>query len=215
MSSACRAAQSWNFCNKGTDVTFRGSVYLVTLALVEDVMKTGLKQVATLFAIAFFSSALFAQEAKAPLITIPEGTQITARLTDSLNSGQVHVGDAVALTVLEDLKIQNAVAVPRGAIVLGHVTQAKGARKMGRGGKIEISFETVTAADGTTVPVSADTRVAAAPIVAAVVPVQVVQSQCRDLVRGENNFLASDETYVLKHDGTAQACRQVKVTASR
>src|SRR5487761_35994 len=259
MSSACRAAQSWNFCNKGTDVTFRGSVYLVTLALVEDVMKTGLKQVA----------ALFAQEAKAPLITIPEGTQITARLTDSLNSGQVHVGDAVALTVLEDLKIQNAVAVPRGAIVLGHVTQAKGARKMGRGGKIEISFEPVTAADGTKVPVSgertakgkggygagsatgavaaglffppagallllkhghasvidagtvvtvhvtADTRVAAAPIVAAVVPVQVVQSQCRDLVRGENNFLASDETYVLKHDGTAQACRQVKVTASR
>src|SRR5579872_2666412 len=114
----------------------------------EDVMK-----ITALFAVALFASSAFAQASK---VTIPQGTEITARLTDSLDSGQIHVGDAVALSVLEDLKIQNAVVIPSGAIVMGHVTQAKGARKMGRGGKIEISFETVTAADGTKVPVSGE-----------------------------------------------------------
>ncbi|HVA16980.1 MAG TPA: hypothetical protein VMV59_04615 [Candidatus Dormibacteraeota bacterium] len=117
-------------------------------------MKTGLKQVATLFAIAVFSSALFAQEAKAPLITIPEGTQISARLADDVDSGQVHVGDHISMNVLEDLKIQGATVIQKGAIVMGRVTQAKGARKMGRGGKLDISFQTLTAADGTKVPIS-------------------------------------------------------------
>lgn len=89
-------------------------------------------------------------------ITIPEGTQIMGRLAIQLDSGQARIGDQVTMDVLEDLKIQNAVAVPHGAIIMGHVTEAKGARKMGRGGKLEIAFETVTAADGTKIPVSGE-----------------------------------------------------------
>src|SRR5258706_13569353 len=88
--------------------------------------------------------------------TIPGGTQITARLASQLDSGQVRVGDQVTMDVVEDLKIQGAIVVPRGSIVMGHVTEAKGARKMGRGGKLNISFETVTAGDGTKVPVTGD-----------------------------------------------------------
>ena len=92
----------------------------------------------------------------AQTVTIPQGTQITARLANQLDSGEVKVGDPVTMDVLEDLKIENAIAVPHGSIVMGHVTKAKGARKMGRGGLLDISFETVTAADGTKVPVSGD-----------------------------------------------------------
>jgi len=89
-------------------------------------------------------------------ILIPEGTQIMGRLAIQLDSGQAQVGDQVTMDVLEDLKIQNAVAIPRGSIIMGRVTEAKGARKMGRGGKLDISFETVTAGDGTKVPVSGE-----------------------------------------------------------
>jgi hypothetical protein len=99
-----------------------------------------------------FAGAVKGQER----ITVPEGTQIMGRLAIQLDSGQARIGDQVTMDVLEDLKIQNAVAVPHGAIIMGHVTEAKGARKMGRGGKLEITFETVTAADGTKIPISGE-----------------------------------------------------------
>ncbi len=104
--------------------------------------------------IVLLSAASVAQDAKP--VTIPLGTQITARLASQLDSGQVRAGDAVTMDVLEDVKIQNAIVIPKGAIVMGRVNEATGARKMGRGGKLDISFQTVTAADGTKVPVSGD-----------------------------------------------------------
>lgn len=121
-------------------------------------MKTFIsKQLGALVAIAILSSTMFAQESKPISVTIPQGTAIAARLASEIDSGEVKVGDRVAMEVLEDLKIDNLIAVPRGAIVMGHVTAAKGARKMGRGGLLDVSFETVTAGDGTKVPVTAET----------------------------------------------------------
>lgn len=115
-----------------------------------------MKRIVALFAIAAFSSALFGQDQSPLRIMVPEGTQIRARLASQLDSGQVRIGDLVTMDVLEDIEIQNAVVIPHGSIVMGHVAAAKGARKMGRGGKLEISFETVTAGDGTKVPVNGD-----------------------------------------------------------
>lgn len=103
-----------------------------------------------------FASAAFAQQSKPVSVNIPKGTQIMARLTSQLDSDQVKVGDQLTMDVLEDLKIENAIVVPRGAIIMGHVTEAKGARKMGRGGLLNIAFDTVTASDGTKVPVSGE-----------------------------------------------------------
>jgi len=89
-------------------------------------------------------------------ITIPTGTLITARLASQLDSGEVQSGDLVTMDVLEDVRIKGELVVPHGALVMGHVTEAKGARKMGRGGKLNVTFETVTAGDSTKVPVSGD-----------------------------------------------------------
>jgi hypothetical protein len=89
-------------------------------------------------------------------ITIPAGTVIPARLASQLDSGEVHDGNLVTMDVLEDLRIKGQLVIPRGALVMGHVIEAKGARKMGRGGKLNVAFETVTAGDGTKVPVSGE-----------------------------------------------------------
>jgi hypothetical protein len=89
-------------------------------------------------------------------VTIPASTVIPARLASQLDSGDVHVGDLVTMDVLEDLRISGELVIPHGARVMGHVTEAKGARKMGRGGKLVVVFETVTAGDGTKVPVTAE-----------------------------------------------------------
>lgn len=87
-------------------------------------------------------------------VTIPTGTPIRARLASQLDSGEVHAGDLVTMDVLEDVRVEGRVAVPHGAVVMGHVSEAKGARKMGRGGKLNVVFETVTAGDSTKVPVT-------------------------------------------------------------
>src|ERR1700730_5255748 len=86
-------------------------------------------------------------------ITIPAGTVIPARLASQLDSGDVHAGDLVTMDVLEDVRIEGELVIPRGALVMGHVTEAIGARKMGRGGKLNVLFETVTAGDGTKIPI--------------------------------------------------------------
>jgi hypothetical protein len=120
-------------------------------------MKTSIsKQLGSLFLTAILASTMFAQESKPVRITILQGTQITARLASELDSGRVKVGDAVTMDVIEDLKIDNAIAIPKGSIVMGHVTKAKGARLMGRGGLLDVSFESVTAGDGTKVPISGE-----------------------------------------------------------
>jgi len=38
------------------------------------------------------------------------------------------------MDVLEDLRIKGELVTPHGALVMGHVTEAKGTRKMGRAG---------------------------------------------------------------------------------
>ncbi|HYT24208.1 MAG TPA: hypothetical protein VEW05_28705 [Candidatus Polarisedimenticolia bacterium] len=112
--------------------------------------KANRKAIVAILAMLLLNGAAQAQDK----ITIPAGTQIPARLASQLDSGQVHVGDAVTMDVIEDVKINGLILIPRGAIVMGHVTEAKGARKMGRGGKLDVQFSTVTAGDGTKVPVT-------------------------------------------------------------
>lgn len=115
-----------------------------------------MKTLALIVLLATLSVPDLAQETRPISITIPEGTPITARLASALDSGQVKAGDLVTMDVLEDLKIENVIAIPHGSVVMGHVTNAKGARKMGRGGLLDVSFETVTAGDGTKVPISGE-----------------------------------------------------------
>lgn len=115
-----------------------------------------LKRLFAIAVIVTFASVTFAQVQDPLSVTVPEGMQIRASLANQLDSGQVHAGDLVTMDVLEDVTIQNELVIPRGAIVMGHVTDAKGARKMGRGGRLDLSFETVTAGDGTKIPISGE-----------------------------------------------------------
>jgi hypothetical protein len=110
-----------------------------------------MKRFAVLFAIcAGFCAAAPCQESRQ---VVPAGMSVTARLANQLDSDQAKAGQIVTADVIDDVKINGAVVVPRGALVSGHITESVGRRKMGRGGKLSITFETVTAADGTKVPV--------------------------------------------------------------
>jgi hypothetical protein len=115
-----------------------------------------MKTLALIVLLTVFSVQAPAQESMPIFISIPQGARIMARLASELDSGQVKAGDLVTMDVLEDLKIENVIAIPKGSVVMGHVAKAKGARKMGRGGQLDVTFETVTAGDGTKVPISGE-----------------------------------------------------------
>jgi hypothetical protein len=81
-------------------------------------------------------------------IEVPEGTEFVAVFTQALSSKTSAAGDAVKLTVDEPIVINGDTLIRAGAIVRGTITEAKGAGYMGRGGKLNMSVESVSLADG-------------------------------------------------------------------
>lgn len=85
-------------------------------------------------------------------ITIPSGTKVTCRLEQSLSSATAQEGQAVNLSVTEDVRVNDVVVIRQGATVYGAVTMASEKRRMGRSGKLDFSIEKVRAADGEFIP---------------------------------------------------------------
>jgi hypothetical protein len=83
---------------------------------------------------------------------LPEGTEIVANLDQSISSKTAKAGDRVGMTVATDLVVQGKVVVAKGTPVIAEVSEAKGAGRMGRGGKLSIKLLGTTAVDGQRVP---------------------------------------------------------------
>jgi len=70
-----------------------------------------------------------AAPAPIPTITIPEGTVLTVRMIDGIDSDKNKVGDTFAATVETPVTIDDKVVVPKGADVQGRVVAAKAGGK--------------------------------------------------------------------------------------
>ena len=92
------------------------------------------------------SSVAFAQ------VILPEGTQVRVRLEQSISSATAEEGQAVNLSVADDVKIGDTIVVAQGSSCVGTITQAVPKRRMGRTGKLDFSIERIVAVDGTSVP---------------------------------------------------------------
>lgn len=86
--------------------------------------------------------------AKSGEVTVPAGTRVLLELTQSLNTKRSKDGDRVYMRVAFPVSAEDRIAIPRGATVLGTVTEVKGAK--GKKGDLYIRFDTLTLADGTT-----------------------------------------------------------------
>lgn len=98
-----------------------------------------------------FALATFANLSHAQLV-IPSGTKVSTRLEQSLTSSSAQEGQAVNLSVTEDVRINDVVVIRQGATVYGTVSMAQEKRRMGRSGKLDFTIEKVRAADGEFVP---------------------------------------------------------------
>jgi hypothetical protein len=68
-----------------------------------------------------------------------DGTPIKLRLTQTMSSADAKVGQEVPFEVVEDVKVDDVVVLPKGATAIGTVTEANGKKSMGRGGKLNMS----------------------------------------------------------------------------
>ncbi|MDQ6926744.1 MAG: hypothetical protein M3154_10985 [Candidatus Eremiobacteraeota bacterium] len=86
---------------------------------------------------------------------IPEGTELHVVTTSDLSSKTATVGDPVNLKLDEAVMTDGRVAIAKGALVRGTISEAKRAGRLGRGGKLNMKVETVSAVDGTRIPLRA------------------------------------------------------------
>lgn len=115
----------------------------------------------------FLSASLFAQPAPAPVqpatpsatqtsatgqekskTVLFEGTPLKLQLTKEVSSATAQVGDAVNFDTAEDVRLGDAVVIPKGSHALGKVTTVVPKRRMGRAGKLDISVEYVRLPSG-------------------------------------------------------------------
>ncbi len=61
----------------------------------------------------------------AVLVTVPEGTSISATVTQTLASNKNHAGDSFAASLSTPVKVGGKIVIPKGAHVTGRVLAAK------------------------------------------------------------------------------------------
>lgn len=81
-------------------------------------------------------------------VVIPEGIEFYAVTTEKLSSKTSTEGDRIALRVDEDVTVNGAIVIAKGALVRGSISEAKAAGRMGRGGKLNIRIESTALVDG-------------------------------------------------------------------
>ncbi len=79
---------------------------------------------------------------------LEDGTPIKLRLQRTLSSADAQVDDRVDFDVLEEIKVNDVVVVPKGGVAWGTVTEAQAKRRMARGGKLNVNTDSVRLADG-------------------------------------------------------------------
>jgi hypothetical protein len=82
-----------------------------------------------------------------PPHTLLDGTPVKLRLSQTISSADAKVGQEIPFDVVEDVKVDDTVVLPKGATAIGTVTEAEPKRRMGRGGKLNINISYARLAD--------------------------------------------------------------------
>ena len=77
-----------------------------------------------------------------------EGTPVRLRLGRTISSATEKVGNEVDFDVLEEIKVNDVVVIPKGSLAMATVTGADHKKSMGRAGKLDVNIDSVRLADG-------------------------------------------------------------------
>src|SRR5690348_8013999 len=88
-------------------------------------------------------------------LLIKDGTPVKMKLKRGVYSQYAKVGDEVDYLVDDELVVNGKIIVPEGALVKGKVVSAEHKRTMGRGGKIDISADSIKLFNSQSIPLRA------------------------------------------------------------
>jgi hypothetical protein len=80
--------------------------------------------------------------------TLLDGTPIKLRLAQTISSADAKTGQEVPFEVVEEMKVDDIVVLPKGATAIATVTDAEAKRRMGRAGKLDLSISYARLVDG-------------------------------------------------------------------
>ena len=72
--------------------------------------------------------------------TLMDGTPVKLRLSQTISSADAKVGQEIPFEVVEEVKVDDVVVLPKGATAIGTVTEANAKKSMGRAGKLNMSI---------------------------------------------------------------------------
>src|SRR5947207_7798284 len=79
--------------------------------------------------------------------TLRNGTPIHVTLGKTISSATAHIGDAVDLQVAEEVIVDGLAVIPKGAAATGLVKEAEPKKRLGHGGKLAFSIDSVRLRD--------------------------------------------------------------------
>ncbi len=76
-----------------------------------------------------------------------DGTPVKLRLSQTISSADAKVGQEIPFEVVEEVKVDDVVVLPKGATAIGTVTDCNAKKSMGRAGKLNINISYARLAD--------------------------------------------------------------------
>jgi hypothetical protein len=146
-------------------------------------------------------------------VKIPNGLAVEVEAPFSVSSQDVKPGDAISFRVVNPVKVDGVVVIAPGSTATGRVIQASRGGHFGRAGRLAWAMESVTAVDGTRIPLQAAGRIVGDSKAAKVITQTVVMGAFLWVIapvalfhgfkRGENAVLpAGKRLEVLVHGET-------------
>jgi len=86
--------------------------------------------------------------ATAAEMRLQDGTPVRLRLQRTLSSANAQMNEQMDFEVLDEVKVNGTVAIPKGGIAWGTVTAAQSKRRMARGGKLDVNIDSVRLTNG-------------------------------------------------------------------
>ena len=98
----------------------------------------------------FLLTCVSAQETNAipATLIIPDGTPVKLRLAESVSSAHARVGDLLDFIVVRDVNVGGFTVIPAGTKARGSITEVKGRRILGIGGKVCLKLDSLELVNG-------------------------------------------------------------------
>ena len=83
---------------------------------------------------------------------VPVGTTIKLKVLNPVSSANASVGDQFDLMVVENIKVNNSVVIPKGSVVRGSLEEVHPSKMLYKGGMVRLYFDHIVSSTGKQVP---------------------------------------------------------------